>query len=230
MIKEQKLTLLIVILLILTFSTTASATFTTGEGKRTYKIDSFRVDPQLRLQSFLVGVGINDQTSLNFKLTAFNDNEKPMDFIYPGESFGEDFSFYSTGGPIFDVMVQYIPRHSLFVTETSLNAVQAGFKNYRGDILNDDTKDRYEGLENSLNQTYFVVGLLSRSRWDDHNLFSDLNLAYDPDLERGGFLFDSQIGMEFNLRSNFRAQISYRAIGTFNDSAGGVSLGLKVDY
>ncbi|MCK8826784.1 hypothetical protein MWH25_03365 [Natroniella acetigena] len=229
MIKHQKSTLLLVILLIFIFSTTASATFTTGEGNRTYKIDSFRVDPQLRLQSFLVGVGINDQTALNFKLTAFNDEEQPIDFIYPGQNFKEGYSFYPTEGPIFDVMVQYIPRHSLFVTESSLNAVQAGFKNYRGDILDEDG-DRPTNLENSINQTYFVVGILSRSRWDDHNLFSDLNIAYDPDLERGGFLFDSQIGMEFNLRSNFRGQISYRAIGTLNGSASGVSLGLKVDY
>ncbi|MCK8818012.1 hypothetical protein MWH28_11655 [Natroniella sulfidigena] len=224
MIKQQKLTLLLVILLMLSFSTTAFATFTTGEGKRTYKIDSFRVDERIRLQSFLVGLGIDEQTSLNFKLTIPNDTDEPMDFLIPYQKPGE---FFHLGGPILDIKAQYIPRHRLFVTDSALNAVQVGLKNYRGEYRDEEGRPIEE--DRHLDKTYLVFGVLSRSRWNDHNLFSDLNLAYEPG-EEGGWFFDSQVGMEFNLKRNFRGQIAYRAIGAAGDAKLGFSLGLKVDY
>ena len=217
-----------VFFIILFFSTIllspiAEATFTTGQARRTYLLDTFRADEALALNSFLVGMGLTDRSSLNIKITTPNRYDEAMNFLIPDMQTADEFRLV---GPILDVQYQHIPEHPLFVSEHALNAIQAGIKTYWGDLF-DDAGDSI--IEGTLNQGYFVVGLISRSRREDNNIFSDINIAYDPNIQ-AGWLLDSKIGMEFNIREEFRATVSYRAIATNEDASMGFNLGLRVHY
>ena len=204
-------------------TTTAEATFTTGQARRTYLVDTFRANERLALNSFLVGMGLTDRSSLNIKITTPNRYDEPMNFLIPDMQEAEQFRLI---GPILDVQYQHIPEHPLFVSEHALNAIQAGIKTYWGDLLDEDQDSIIEG---TLNQGYFVIGLISRSRREDNNIFSDINIAYDPNIQ-AGWLLDSKIGMEFNIRDEFRATASYRAIATNEEASMGFNLGLRLHY
>ncbi|MGM0368905.1 MAG: hypothetical protein ACQEP9_00640 [Bacillota bacterium] len=224
--------LAISITLILCLAFPADATFTTGTGKHTFKIESFRVTPQIQLQAFLIGFGIDNQSAFNIKLTQATDtadDEKPeMNFIIPSyEGINDPKYEFSLRGPIVDFNYQYIPKHPFFVTSNSLNALQVGLKNYTGKVYDISVEDN--PVIQTVDKTYLNFGLLSRSRWDNYNLFSDFKFAYDIQ-EIGGWLFNSQIGLEYKLRENIRLQGSYRAIASSADSQQGSSLGVRIHY
>ncbi len=230
---NKKSVLILLVILIISCTTTSLATFTTGKGEHTFKAEIFRPDPQLTLESFLVGFGINKTTSVNFKLTNPDDSEQPLDFIAPyyknmngskNENTGETNknNFYASG-PILDITCQYIPQHPLFVTSNSLNAIQVGLRNLRG-----DSKDPDDTVTENVDRTYLMIGVISRSRWEDHNIFSDLN--FTTDFEHSSWGIDTEVGMEFKLKDNFRAQISYKYMGTTAGSASGISLGFRANY
>jgi hypothetical protein len=226
--------LAISITLILCLVFPADATFTTGTGKHTFKIENFRVTPQTQLQAFLIGFGIDNQSALNIKLTQATEtvtDEKPeMNFIIPSyEGINDPRYKFSLRGPIVDFNYQYIPRHPFFVTPNSLNALQIGLKNYTGKVYDTNTSIEDNPIIQTVNKTYLNFGLLSRSRWDNYNLFSDFKFSYDTQ-EAGGWLFNTQIGLEYKLRENIRLQGSYRAIASSAASEQGSSLGVRIHY
>ncbi|AGB40985.1 hypothetical protein Halha_1024 [Halobacteroides halobius DSM 5150] len=227
-LNKKLASLLIIGLAIICYTTTSYATFTTGTGKHTFKIESFNAGTRLRLQSFLVGFGLSNQSSINFKLTQTNevkDGEKPiMDFIVPSYK-GIGVNHFYLEGPILDIGYQYIPRHPLFVTPDALNAIQVGLKTYRGNVIS----PKNNGIVQNLNKIYFIAGVLSRSRWENYNFFSSAKFAYDPD-ETGGWLFNSQIGLEVRIKGNVKGTISYKTIGSAVGSKQGISLGVRVHY
>ncbi|GAB6098178.1 hypothetical protein JCM16358_00570 [Halanaerocella petrolearia] len=226
---NKKLTLLLIAVLIISYTTASHATFTTGKGKHTFKVDIFRPTPELRLQSFLAGFGIDKQSSINFRLTNTSDSKEPqpVNFLAPYykdmKGTDGDNNFYLTG-PVLEVMYQYIPAHPLFVTDSSLNAIQVGLRNLRGDSKLNPKSDTMENV----NRTYLTFGLLSRSRFEDNNLFSSLNLI--ADLGHSSWGLDGQVGMEFKLTNNFRTQISYKYKATTSGTGSGVSVGVKAHY
>ncbi|OCL26559.1 hypothetical protein U472_11250 [Orenia metallireducens] len=232
---NKKLILLLAFALIIISSSTSYATFTTGTGKHTFKLETFKPDPKYDLQSFLVGFGINRQSSINLRLTDTDDSSQALNYLAPyyyqmkgskdNTSTGTtDNNFYAVG-PILEVMYQYIPTHPLFVNPDSLNALQIGLRNLRGDSkvsYEDDTASEH------VNRTYLMIGLLSRSRWENYNVFSNMNLT--TDLAHNSWGFDGQVGIEVIIKGNFKAEIGYKYMGTTSGSASGATIALKVDY
>ena len=231
--KNNFLVLLLIIGLIATLSIPANATFTTGRAQRTFKIESFRVTPQVQLRSFLIGFGIDNQSSFNIRITQSEeteeDDQRPeMNFIIPSYEGIDDSRYkFSLRGPIVDLSYQYIPKHPFFITPNSLNALQTGLKRYTGEVY--DTSVDNNPVKQTVDKTYLMLGLLSRSRWDNYNLFSDFKFSYDLQ-EVGGWLFDSQIGLEYKLKENIRFQLSYRALASTADSEQGISMGVRIHY
>ncbi|TDX48207.1 hypothetical protein [Orenia marismortui] len=226
---KKRITIFLTLVLVIIFTNNSYATFTTGKGKHTFKVDNFNADTRISLQSFLIGLGISENSSINFKLTMADgedsDGSDPnMNFLVPSYDGYSDETEYNLSGPILDISYQYIPRHDLFVTPNSLNAVQIGLKTYEGEVFDQAGTNTVD-----LNKTYLTFGLLSRSRWEKRNLFSNIEIAYDP-REKGGWVLDSQVGMEFKIIDNFRAHLSYRAIGSSIESKQGFAFGIKVDY
>ncbi|MGM0501404.1 MAG: hypothetical protein ACQERJ_02650 [Bacillota bacterium] len=230
--KKNLLIIFILAGLITILSFPADATFSTGTGKHTFKIDSFRVTPEVSLQSFLVGFGIDQQSAVNIKLTQASeskDDENPsMNFLIPSyDKIDEPGYEFSLRGPVVDINYQYIPKHRLFITPNSLNALQVGLKHYSGEVY--DTTVDNNPVDEIIKKTYLMVGVLSRSRWDQYNIFSDFKFSYDME-EVGGWLFDSQVGLEYKFKENVRLQASYRALASSAASEQGVSIGVKVHY
>lgn len=230
--KRNLLIFFVLLVLIGTFSSAADAAFTTGSGQRTFKIETFRVTPKVQLQSFLVGLGINNQSSFNVKLTQASEDQdtiKPeMNFIIPSYEGIEDSRYqFSLRGPIVDISYQYIPKNRFFVTPNSLNALEIGLKRYTGEVY--DTSVDNMPIIQTVDKTYLMLGLLSRSRWDNYNLFSDFKFSYDLQ-EVGGWLFDSQVGLEYKFQENIRLQVSYKAIASSAASEQGVSVGVRIHY
>ncbi|WP_027339092.1 hypothetical protein [Halonatronum saccharophilum] len=225
---KKRLILILTIGLILLTTSSSYATFTTGTGRHTFKIENFNADPNLRLQSFLVGFGLNNRSSINIQITSENlsssGERQEMSFIIPSYTNYDQNNFYLTG-PIIDINAQYIPTHKLFVNPHSLNALQLGVKVYRGEVINPNSGS----IEEYLDKFYLSAAFLSRSRFENRNLFSKVELGFDP-REDGGFIFDGEVGMEFNLFDNFRGKIAYRNVGSFIDSKQGASFSVRVHY
>ncbi|MFW5800192.1 MAG: hypothetical protein ACOCV8_05185, partial [Spirochaetota bacterium] len=180
--KNKVLVLAIMIVSIGLFSLPVDAAFTTGTGRHTFKINNFRVTPQVQLRSFLIGFGLNEQSAFNIQITEASedgDTEKPeMNFIIPSYEGIDDSRYqFSLRGPVVDLGYQYIPKHPFFVTPNSLNALEVGLKRYTGEVY--DTQADDNTVVQTVDKTYFVMGLLSRSRWDNYNLFSDFKFSYD---------------------------------------------------
>lgn len=229
--KKHLLIFLILFGILSSLSMPADAAFTTGTARRSFKIDTFRVTPEVQLRSFLVGFGIDEQSAVNIKITQASEDQDStnpvMNFIIPSyDGIDDPVKQFSLRGPIVDLNYQYIPKHPLFVTPDSLNALQVGLKHYTGEV--------YDTSQNNLvtatvDKTYLMFGLLSRSRWDTYNLFSDFKFSYDLQ-EVGGWLFDSQVGLEYKFKENLRFQVSYKAIASSAASEQGVSFGVKIHY
>ncbi|MBM7555955.1 hypothetical protein [Halanaerobacter jeridensis] len=230
--KRKLLILVISLSLIGILSLPADATFTTGKGQRTFKIESFRVTPKIQLRGFLIGFGIDNQSSFNIKITQASEDEeetKPkMNFIIPSyEDIDESYTKFSLRGPVVDLTYQYIPKNRFFVTPNSLNALEVGLKRYTGEVY--DTRNDSNTVIQNVDKTYLILGLLSRSRWENYNLFSDFKFSYDLQ-EVGGWLFDSQVGLEYKFKENIRLQLSYKAIASTADSEQGINLGVRIHY
>jgi len=232
---KKRLVFLLTFALIIISSIPSYATFTTGTGKHTFKLETFRPDPEYNLQSFMAGFGINKRSSINLRLTNTDDESQQLNYLAPYYSNmsgseddngngSTDNNFYAVG-PILEVMYQYIPNHHLFVNPNSLNALQIGLRNLRG-----DSKVSYDAEDSSehVNRTYLMLGLISRSRWDNYNVFSNLNLT--TDLAHNSWGFDGEIGVEVVIKGNFKAELGYKYMGTTSGSASGATIALKVDY
>lgn len=208
----------ILICLLTTFSLSADATLTTGKARRTFKISNFTIDSDLQLQSFLVGFGIDNQSSLNLELTQSN-GDKGINFFSP-DDFSSSFVdvAYELDGPMIDLSYQYIPRNTFFVTPNSLSALKIGLRHYQIEAIK--YNESHEG-------TMALLGLVSRSRKENFNLFSDFNISYDFDEL---WLFDSQVGLEYEFEENFHLQLSYKVIASSDTSEGGPALGVVFQY
>ncbi len=226
---NKRIILLLTLAIIIFISTNSYASFSTGKGRHTFEVEYFKAGKSISLQSFLAALGITDTSSINFQIItnndAYNDTKQDMSFIVPSYKNMDQNEFHLTG-PILDVNYQYIPRNSLFITPSALNAIQLGLKTFQGNSYN-PIEDRYEEIIKQ--RIHFMIGLLSRSRREDRNLFSNIKMAYDYRLE-GGWIFDGRIGMEFKSIDNFRLRTSYRAVGSSAKLATGFSLAVKVDY
>jgi len=231
---KQKLTIFFtILLLIILFSAHSLAVFTTGQGKHTFKINTFRVSPELQLQSFLVGFGISKNISVNFELENATDNSKKLNFIAPyyeqmkgstSENGGLNKNNFYLTGPILNISAQYIPTQELFVTPDALNAVQVGIRNLRG-----ESKDSLDARSiEDVDRTYLVMGLISRSRWETHNLFSDLHFI--ADIANNSWGMDTQLGYEYRFKDNIRFHLSYKYMATTSGAQNGISVGVKTHY
>ena len=214
--KKHILAIFISISLLVLLSLPADAALTTGKARRTFKISNFSIDSDLQLQSFLVGFGITNQSSLNLELTQ-SDGTGGLDFISSDDFLGLN---YDLDGPMIDISYQYIPKNTFFVTPNSLSALKMGLKHYSIKTVN-GTYDLSE------DRTMALMGLVSRSRKDNFNLFSDFNISYDFDEV---WLFDSQVGLEYKFKENFRFQLSYKIIASTDASEGGPTLGVVFHY
>ena len=234
--KRNLLILIVLFVLVGTFTLPANATFTTGRAQRTFKIESFRVTPKVQLRGFLLGFGINNQSSLNIKLTQASEKEdadKPaMNFIIPsfekikGYDPKTDNPKFYLDGPIVNFSYQYIPKNRFFITPNSLNGLEIGLRHYTGKVYNEANNNEF--MQN-IDKTYLMFGLLSRSRWDNYNLFSEFKFSYDMQ-ELGGWIFDSQAGLEYKFKENIRLQLSYRAMASTADSQQGINIGARIHY
>ena len=234
--KKNLLIFVITFGLLVVLSTPTNAVFTTGTGQHTFKIESFRVTPKIQLRSFLIGFGINEQSAFNIKLTQTSEDEDagkpPMNFIIPSfdkiKNDNPDIEpKFFLSGPIVDLSYQYIPKNRFFVNPNSLNALEIGLRRYTGEVY--DLGAENTPLLETIDKTYLMFGLLSRSRWDNYNLFSDFRFSYDVQ-EVGGWLFDSQVGIEYKLKENIRLQLSYKAIASTIESEQGTSFGVRIHY
>jgi hypothetical protein len=229
---KKKIILFFTIALVIFSTSYSQAAFTTGTGKHSFKLENFRVTPTARLNSFLIGFGINPQSSINLELSSMSDPEHPAEFLAPyfkdmegpEGSFEDGNHFYADKGPFIKVSYQYIPRHELFVTPDALNAVEIGIKNVNGTSKESLDARTTENVE----RYYLTLGAISRSRWETHNLFSDINIIADVFNTSWGI--DTELGYEYKLQDNLRFHLSYKFMGTGVDAVEGVAVGIKTSY